>query len=75
MELDLVVLPFITNPSPHEVQEFTGAAGAGDFDEARAFNRAQLRTPHSELSVTRGGLDVQTFQFPATFPDFRLSPC
>ena len=36
MELELVVLAFIPNPSPGEVQEFTAAARAGDFDKLRA---------------------------------------
>ena len=37
MELELVMLPFISNPSPDEVvQEITAAADAGDFDKARA---------------------------------------
>ena len=43
MELELVVLAFITNPSPHQVQEFTAAAGAGRFDKAPALNTA----PHA----------------------------
>ena len=35
MELELVILAFIPNCSPEEVQEFTAAAGAGDFDKVR----------------------------------------
>ena len=33
MELELVVMAFITNPSPDEEQEFAAAARAGDFDK------------------------------------------
>ena len=36
MELELVLLAFIPNPSPDEVQEFTAAAGAGHVDKVRA---------------------------------------
>ena len=35
MELELVILAFIPDPSPDEVQKFTAAAGAGDFDKVR----------------------------------------
>ena len=35
MELELVILAFIPNASPDEVQEFTAAACAGDFDQVR----------------------------------------
>ena len=48
MELELVVLGFVTNPSPDELQQFTAAAGAGDFDKVRASNEPQFRTAHSE---------------------------
>ena len=48
MELELVVLAFISNPSLDEMQEFTAAAGDGDFDKVRALNEAQFRTPHGE---------------------------
>ena len=33
MELELVIMAFIPNPSPDEVQEFTASAGAGHFDK------------------------------------------
>ena len=56
MELELVVLSFITNRSPHEVQKFTAAAGAGHFHEARTLNKPPLRTRHAELIVQREGL-------------------
>ena len=36
MELELVLLAFILNPSPDEVQAFIAAARAGDFDKVRA---------------------------------------
>ena len=36
MELELVLLVFVPNPSPDEVQDFTSAARAGDFDKVRA---------------------------------------
>ena len=36
MELELVMLAFIPNPSPDAVQEFIAASGAGDFDKACA---------------------------------------
>ena len=48
MELELVVLAFIPNRSPDEVQEFTVAAGAGDFEKVRALNEAKVHTPRSE---------------------------
>ena len=35
MELELVLSAFIPNRPPHEVQEFTAAAGAGDFPKVR----------------------------------------
>ena len=45
MELELVVLAFVPNPSPDEVQEFTAAAYAGDFDKVSAQN--ETRFPHT----------------------------
>ena len=48
MELELVVLAFVPNPSSAEVREFTAAAGAGQFHKARASNAIQFRTQHSE---------------------------
>ena len=39
-ELELVVLAFIPNRSVYEAEEFTNAAGAGDYDEARALTRS-----------------------------------
>ena len=51
MELELVVLAFIANPSSDEVQEFTAAACAGHFDKARALSKAQFCTPHSEQII------------------------
>ena len=48
MELELVVLAFIPNPSPQEVQEFTAAASAGHFDEVRTLPRNTLpQTGHA----------------------------
>ena len=41
MELQLVVLAFIPNPSRDEVQEFTAAAGTGHHSKARALNEAR----------------------------------
>ena len=38
MELELVVLAFIPEPSPDEVSKFIAAAGAGHLDEAREKN-------------------------------------
>ena len=35
MELELVMLAFLPNPSRDEVQEFTAAACAGDLDKVR----------------------------------------
>ena len=54
MELELVALAFIPNPSPDEVQAFTAAAGAGDLDKVRALNEIQF-TPHSEQIIQRRG--------------------
>ena len=53
MELELVVLAFIPNPSPDEVQEFTAAAGSGNFDEVRTFSEAQFRTRQSAQIMWR----------------------
>ena len=36
MELELVILAFVSDPSPDEMQEFTAAARAGDLDKVRA---------------------------------------
>ena len=69
MELDLVLLAFIPNPSPDEVQEFTAAAGAGHLDKVRAFNKVKFRKAHSEQIMRRGGFDVPKLKFPAVFPD------
>ena len=44
MELELVVLAFVPNPSPDEVQEFTDSAAVGHFDKARESNEAHLHT-------------------------------
>ena len=44
MELELVMLPFISNPSPDEVQEFTAAAGAGDFAKVHAETETNICT-------------------------------
>ena len=52
MELELVVLAFISNPSPDKVQEFTAAARAGDFDKVRASSNVKVHTPHSELNTS-----------------------
>ena len=53
MELELVVLAFIPNRSPDEVQEFTAAGGAGHFDKVRIVNDARSRTAHSEHLMQR----------------------
>ena len=54
MELELVVLAFIPNPTPDEVQEFTAAAGAGHVHKVHALNKeAQFRTPYSEQITHR----------------------
>ena len=45
MELELVILAFIPNRSPDEIQEFTTAADAGDFDKVRGLARNAL--PHT----------------------------
>ena len=49
MELQLVVLAFIPNPSLDEVQKFTAAAGANHHSKARALNEA----PTSEQIMQR----------------------
>ena len=46
MELEVVVLAFIPNPSTDRVQEFTAAAGTGHFDNVRALNEAYFRRSH-----------------------------
>ena len=38
MELDLIILAFIPNPSADEVQELTVGAGAGQLNKVRALN-------------------------------------
>ena len=45
MELELVIMAFIPNLSPDEVQQFTTAAGAGDVDKVRALTRCAI--PHA----------------------------
>ena len=61
MELELVMLPFISNPSPDEVQEFIAAAGAGDFDQVRAENGTYICTPHGvNRSCSVEGLCLET---------------
>ena len=59
MELELAMLPFISNVSPDEVQEFTAAAGAGDFDKVREENETNIRPPHREQTMQRRGLDFE----------------
>ena len=75
MELELVMLAFIPNPTPEEVQAFTAAAGAGHVDKVRALNEAQFRTLHCAHIMQRVGIDAWKLEFPALFPDLRLSPC
>ena len=71
MELELVTLAFIPNPSPDEVREFTAAAGAGDFDKAAALHEAKFRTPHSQRFMQRRGLHVLKLKCLAVCPEFR----
>ena len=59
MELELVMLPFVSSVSPDEVQELTAAAGAGDFDKVRAENVTNIRPPHREQTMQRRGLDFE----------------
>ena len=75
MELELVVLAFIPNRSPDEVQEFTAAAGAGDFDKVRAFNEAKIHTLHSQQFMQRRGLYVLKLKCLVVCPEFRSSLC
>ena len=51
MELELVLLVFVPNPSPDEMQEFTDAARAGDSDKARALSEVKSCTPNSEQII------------------------
>ena len=51
MALELVVLAFIPNRSPDEVQEFTAAAEAGDLEKVRSLNKAEFRMPRSEKAL------------------------
>ena len=53
MELELVILAFIPNPSSDEVQEFTAAASNGDFDKVRVLSHVNFRTPHSAQIMQR----------------------
>ena len=74
MELELVLLVFVPNPSPDEVHEFTAAARVGGFDKVRALGHVKFRSPlvpdHAAFRPY-----VWKLKFPAVFPDFRLSPC
>ena len=72
MELELAMLALIPDRSPDEVQQFTAAANAGDFDKVLAKNGTNICTPHSEQIMQRRGLDVLK---PKLFPDGRLSTC
>ena len=53
IELELVMLPFISNPSPDEVREFTAAACADDVDKVRSLSDVQFQMPHSEQIMQR----------------------
>ena len=46
MELELVMLAFIPNPSLDEVQELIAAARAGDCDKVRALNDTYKSANH-----------------------------
>ena len=74
MELEVVMLAFIPNPSPDEVKEFTTAACAGDSDKVRPKNETSILTPHGEQIMQRRGPDVFKLKLTAVFPDVRLSP-
>ena len=56
MELELILLVFVPNPSPDEVHECTAAAHAGSFDKVRALSDVNFRTPHREQIMQRRGL-------------------
>ena len=56
MELELVMLAFIPNPSPDQVKEFTTAARAGEFDKVRVLSDVNFLTPHSEHIMQCPGL-------------------
>ena len=49
MDLEVVVSAFIPDRSPDEVQEFTVAAEAGDFDKVHAENETDIRTLHGDI--------------------------
>ena len=53
MELELILLAFIPNPSLDAVQEFTAAACAGDFDKVRALamNNSAQHVVNTSCSV------------------------
>ena len=70
MELELIVLAFIPNPSPIEVQELTAAAGDGCLDKARALNEAKCHTPRSEQIMQRVGLDA--WEVKICIPQFQV---
>ena len=44
MELELVILALVPDPSPDEMQEFTAAARAGDFSKVRALSHVKFTT-------------------------------
>ena len=56
MELELVVLAFIPNPSVNDVQEFIAAASAGDCDKVPALSDVRFRIPHRYKILQRCGL-------------------
>ena len=59
MDLELVVLAFITNPSPDDVQIFTAAAAAGHFDKVRRLNGAQLNKARTEQIMQHRGFHLR----------------
>ena len=75
MELEVLVLAFIPNPSLDAIEEFTAAAGAGRFDKVHALKKAQLRKPRSEQIMQCSGADVLKLKCPAVCLEFRSSPC
>ena len=66
MELQLVPLVFVPNPSPDKVQEFTAATRAGDFDKVRVSSDAKFCIFYSEQIRQRRGLDALSPKVPCS---------
>ena len=61
MELVLVTLAFIPNPSAEEVQDLLASAAVGDADEVRALNDTQFSIPEGEQIRQMGPYQLPQF--------------